>query len=956
MAGRGLNICALAGASVFALAPAAFAQADPSRQSQTTVATPNADGAPAANVFPASPAPAATAPRRPVRTRPAPSRRPDDTRSGDEAADAVDATRSTTVSELTVTAKRPPPQYGAVVGDIKPELQLGPAEVQSYGVSTVTELLDELAPETRSDRGRGASTPVVLLNGRRISSLAEVQNIPVEAILRVDILPEEVSLKYGYTADQRVVNIVLRRRFRAVTVEGMAGEATEGGDVNSKVEADLIAIRRNQRLNVDLKFTSNSQITDADRGIVEPPAAAPYSQIGNIVSPSPGAQIDPALSALAGGPVTVAGAPAGLSGTPTLASFLPSAGQANAADVADYRTLQSQSENLTLNAVMAKDLPWGVNLTVNGTLGASRSAGLQGLPAYSLAIPAGDPFSPFSQPVIDERYGATPLHQYAYGWTGHLGTTLNKDVKSWRLSLTDAYDHADTQTDTDEGLDPGAAQALLDNLSPSFNPFGPAPASLVASRPQDYARAISDSANIQFLANGPIVELPAGPLYFSGKAGDAVSRQDSLSATAAGERALSLSRNDLNAQGSVDLPIADRDKHVLGFVGDLSLNANAAFDQVSDFGTLATLGGGVNWTPHPGWNLIVSETHDHAAPSISQLGAPTIATPGIPAFDYVTGQSVTVTVLNGGNPQLKADTRNVMKVGLTLKPFPKENLTIQANYIRSRIDNPIETFPALTAGIQQAFASRFVRDAAGSLEQVDETPVNFAQADRSELRWGINYWRPIGPQPKPRFGFRQRRGPGSGEGGGGGGGSRGGGFGGGRGGRGFGGYAVDGPTPGRFQVAVYHTILFTDSLLVRPGGPTLDLLNGAPAGSTGGQPRHEVEAQLGFTYKTYGARLSADWKSATYVQGGAMSPTGALYFSDIGTVNLRLFDNLGQARSLTRRYPELKGVRLTLALTNIADTRMTVRDAAGGTPLAYQGGYLDPVGRTISLSLRKVFY
>ena len=60
---------------------------------------------------------------------------------------------------------------------------------------------------------------MVLLNGRRISSLNEVQNIPTEAILRVDILPEEVSLKYGYTADQRVVNIVLKRRFRAITGE-----------------------------------------------------------------------------------------------------------------------------------------------------------------------------------------------------------------------------------------------------------------------------------------------------------------------------------------------------------------------------------------------------------------------------------------------------------------------------------------------------------------------------------------------------------------------------------------------------------------------------------------------------------------------------------------------------------------------------------------------------------------
>jgi hypothetical protein len=35
-----------------------------------------------------------------------------------------------------------------------------------------------------------------------------IRDLPTEAILRVDILPEEVSLKYGYRADQKVVNFV----------------------------------------------------------------------------------------------------------------------------------------------------------------------------------------------------------------------------------------------------------------------------------------------------------------------------------------------------------------------------------------------------------------------------------------------------------------------------------------------------------------------------------------------------------------------------------------------------------------------------------------------------------------------------------------------------------------------------------------------------------------------------
>ena len=73
-------------------------------------------------------------------------------------------------------------------------------------------------------------------------------------------------------------------------------------------------------------------------------------------------------------------------------------------------------------------------------------------------------------------------------------------------------------------------------------------------------------------------------------------------------------------------------------------------------------------------------------------------------------------------------------------------------------------------------------------------------------------------------------------------------------------------------------------------------------------------------------------------------------------LNLRLFDNLGQQRSVVKRFPWLRGSRLTLDITNLLDERIQVRDGLGATPLSYQPGYLDPVGRTITLSLRKLFF
>ncbi|HEY0327310.1 MAG TPA: TonB-dependent receptor, partial [Allosphingosinicella sp.] len=120
---------------------------------------------------------------------------------------AEDAAAYDAENEVVVTGQRP---RGSVLGDIPPEVSLNPAEIRSYGASNVNELLQALAPQTGSGRGRGGGQPVILLNGRRISSFAEIRDIPPEALQRVDILPEEAALQLGYRADQRVVNFVLR--------------------------------------------------------------------------------------------------------------------------------------------------------------------------------------------------------------------------------------------------------------------------------------------------------------------------------------------------------------------------------------------------------------------------------------------------------------------------------------------------------------------------------------------------------------------------------------------------------------------------------------------------------------------------------------------------------------------------------------------------------------------------
>ncbi|MGI8612219.1 MAG: TonB-dependent receptor plug domain-containing protein, partial [Sphingomicrobium sp.] len=169
---------------------------------------------------------------------------------------------------IVVTGQRP---RGSVIGDIPPENTLDARDVRATGATDINELLEALSPQIGSVRGRGGERPVLLLNGQRISSFRELRDLPTEAIQRVEILPEEVALKYGYRADQRVVNFILRRRFRSTAVRGEARTTTEGGHVGGLGDLTRLMIGRDSRTTLNLRAEGNGDLTEAERDIALQP-------------------------------------------------------------------------------------------------------------------------------------------------------------------------------------------------------------------------------------------------------------------------------------------------------------------------------------------------------------------------------------------------------------------------------------------------------------------------------------------------------------------------------------------------------------------------------------------------------------------------------------------------------------------------------------------------------------
>ena len=152
-------------------------------------------------------------------------------------------------------------------------------DVRATGATNISELLDAIAPQIGSTQGRGGEQPVLLLNGQRISGFRELRDIPTEAISRVEILPEEVALKYGYRADQKVVNIVLRNRFRSTAVQVAGTTATEGGYVGGNGDVTRLMIDKAGRTTFNLHAEGNGMLTEDERNILlgEAPASGTAS-------------------------------------------------------------------------------------------------------------------------------------------------------------------------------------------------------------------------------------------------------------------------------------------------------------------------------------------------------------------------------------------------------------------------------------------------------------------------------------------------------------------------------------------------------------------------------------------------------------------------------------------------------------------------------------------------------
>nr|WP_246352604.1 TonB-dependent receptor plug domain-containing protein [Sphingomonas xinjiangensis] len=741
--------------------------------------------------------------------------------------------------DIVVLGGRP---RASALGDIPPERVFRSADIRAFGADDVEALLGAIGAQTTSNRGRGDEGPVTLLNGRRVSSFSEIARIPAEAIERMEILPEEVALKYGYRADQKVVNVVTFQRYQAGIGEAGLLTVTRGNRTAGDADADFLRIRDDTRLGLGASYTRSTWLTEHDRDVRQ-------------------------LS----GPV----------------------------DAGRFRTLLPSTEQFLLNGLVSGHVLGEVSATVNGRFEANRSRSLLGLGEDG------------------------PLRRDSDQDAAHLGTTLGGRTGNWQWTAIGNYDRVASKTRTNLGDRSGL---------------------------RDTAKSTDAVATADLILSGPIVTLPAGPLYTSVRGEFETHDFESRSGRSLASARSDIGRDRGGLQATADVPLLGSADPAASRVGRLSANASVAVNRLSDAGSLWTFDGGLTWSPTRSIGVILSGTSEQGAPTLEQLGGPALKTPNVRTFDLARGEVVDVTQLFGGNPRLRNDERHVFRVGMNVRPLTRTDLTLSLDYVAAQVDDPIVAFPLLSPQIEAAFPDRFVRDATGRLLQIDARPVNLAASRQKQLRWGVNWTRPLGAVPSgmesgmiripaaqagqmtagPNGTFTFRPEPGSA-------------------------LARNIMTASsRLFVSLYHNWVLEDSLSLRDELPSLDLLDGGAIDVGGGRRRHAVEFQAGVFKRGLGARLSATWQSGTEI-GGSHADPDRLRFESLTTVNLNLFANLAERFGGASGPTWLKGTRVSFDIANLLDARSNVRDRLGATPLSYQAAYLDPLGRTISLRLRRVF-
>jgi len=775
-------------------------------------------------------------------------------------------------AEIVVTGDR---AILSALRGIQPERSYDEAAVQSYGSSTVGEFIDEVMSQNGDDQ------PAFLVNGELVTDIDDIADFPPEAVRLLEILPRGSSQRVGARPNQRVYNLVLKKQVRSATVNVGYRAATEGDWGESRVETILTRIAGRDRLNLSLRIRDSDALFESDRGIQQPEPRSDARRIG----------------------------------------------LADDADPGDFRTLRPDTRNYEGNlAGSNRLLPWlSTTFSLRGRL--SRDASANGLPSTLFLLPASHPAATVGSDLLLLGYGSEALGQRYKNDSFNANLLLNATEGRWQASLAGQYDLRNTNYDSQRQKFQsfGDARIIPDTFDPFNQPIDPL---LVFA--EDRTGSRNETRLLRLTSGGALFTLPAGDLR--GRFGGQL-RRDSLIATREADDTRTRSRlirSEAGLEAGLDIPLASRRQDFLGVLGELSLTLDHSLSEVRNLGRITRSTVGTLWQPVEQLSFTGSYEHARLPPPVETLADPLVITENVRILDVLTGETVDVTYLTGGNPALVPTTSTTRRLAVSGAPWPAIALQLRADFQSLSTRDFVSFLPPASPAVLLAFPDHFLRDSSGRLVSIDSRPVNFDHHKQEELRYGLSFSLPVGRALVPSA---SNGNAGNDE-------------------------ASDSYAPlssgsrPRIQVTASHTVVFSDEVVIRDRLAPVDLLDGGAIGIGGGRSRHLVDGSVAYSDRGFGIRMAGQWRSASRLATGTSAIQQDLRFAPLAIFNLRAFADV------SRFAPEtiwLKSTRVTFSINNIANQRQSVRNMDGIVPLRYQPGYRDAIGRSVELELRKIF-
>ncbi|UAB79466.1 hypothetical protein INR77_07340 [Erythrobacter sp. SCSIO 43205] len=562
-----------------------------------------------------------------------------------------------------------------------PILELSEEQIAAEGVASIGDLVTQISAQTGSSRGRGGGRPIILVNGIRPGSFRELFQYPPEALAKTEVFPEEVAQRFGFPPDRRVINLILKDNYRNAEVEFEFEGPSRGGNYTREQELGFLQIKDGARININLEANDTSFLTEDERDII---------------------QTENSTSDVAGDP-----------------------------DQAPFRSLVSDSRSLEANISWAKAFQdSGTAVTANANYVRSDARRLQGL--NTVLLSDGPEDDPATTSVLRTFGADSPIEQVVASDTFSVSGSVNTPVNSFRLTTTLDGSVSEQETRFDQEFDTSdliaaarAGELALDAALPTRLETG-----------FDVASSRTITAETLTTLRGPLAYLPGGELIATFDLGldwDRIESDDTRTNLPS-----ELTRRRLSTGANLNIPITSRREGFADALGSFTLNLQAGFEDLSDFGLLGDYTAGLTWAPFDNLDLTATYIYREVAPTLSALGDPQVVNFNLQVFDFVNNETVLADVTTGGNPDLVAETQRDWKFAANWElPF-WEGTRFQVEYIRNRSDDVVSSFPQITPEIEAAFPGRITRDADGTLIALDRRQVSFAETKADRLNFSLN--------------------------------------------------------------------------------------------------------------------------------------------------------------------------------------------------------------------------